>query len=667
MSAVPVAKPKKARVAKPKAPPKPRKVDRLSTLSLDALSGVTAFLSPLGLLNLSLTCKTLHNTLTSPAAKSLWICSRRQVGLPDLQANDMTEAQYATMMYIKQCSFCPSTKAKFTVDFGLRVRSCMRCQRDVMMYLDDAKSAEPVAQNTLAYRCVVSGWITGCGGGETNHDMRTLHPFWGGGREEPREIVRSSLEMYDAHLDELFPGAKRRSSLERVPAAVKYVERRERYCKKREADGVVLYSWYRRQTKIDEEEHRQALADKKKDIRRRCYELGFTPKEFHYMPHETFVLLRPVENNPKPFTDQTWKTFAKKLVPHLQEQLDNRLHKERERREGDRRSALLPLYKSLQDDKIIENQGLYLPPLKVFFSLDSVRTLWEDSNFDSENVKPPKQARDNDSDSDSDSDSDCDERDLVPWCDLDDAGKAAEVEELRRDDDAQKVKEVDFLTRNMAQVPEIVTDLQDHLSTLISLYAPQVVRAHAHSSTPSPPPPSLSDPPTPIELEQLWAHPLALFTCLPDRYRTCPDPKTCKTLYTFPALLEHLSAPRPIEDENCYAEYFYEDDYTFPYFADSHDQGDEPGDTIDCWMRDGVQGPRWTAAAMEKVRGCVPLEPLKEGEQSVAECPCSEDDKYSRCKRPKTFKFGTTELDIFRHFADRHSFYKARHEVLWSC
>lgn len=78
----------------------------------------------------------------------LWITSRRLVGLPDLTADDMSEAQYATLIYVKQCSvrrvsasvesaeltsraqFCPSTKSTFQVDFGLHVRSCHKCIRD---------------------------------------------------------------------------------------------------------------------------------------------------------------------------------------------------------------------------------------------------------------------------------------------------------------------------------------------------------------------------------------------------------------------------------------------------------------------------------------------------------------------------------------------------------
>lgn len=64
---------------------------------------IAGHLDPLTLLHMSRVNKTFRNLFMSKAARSIWMLARRSVYLPDLQAEDMSEAAYASLVFEKNC------------------------------------------------------------------------------------------------------------------------------------------------------------------------------------------------------------------------------------------------------------------------------------------------------------------------------------------------------------------------------------------------------------------------------------------------------------------------------------------------------------------------------------------------------------------------------------
>ncbi|ORY80219.1 hypothetical protein BCR35DRAFT_304398 [Leucosporidium creatinivorum] len=104
------------------------KLELISTLPVELLAEICTHLTPGDLLALSFTSKAFRSLLISPASVSLWKASRRSVGLPDLTAGDMTEAQYAHLVFGTHCDICGCKETKLA-DFSLRKFLCNPCRQ----------------------------------------------------------------------------------------------------------------------------------------------------------------------------------------------------------------------------------------------------------------------------------------------------------------------------------------------------------------------------------------------------------------------------------------------------------------------------------------------------------------------------------------------------------
>lgn len=52
---------------------------------------------------MSRTTKSIRQLLTSKGSRALWISARRTVALHDLDAEDVTEMQYASLVFERNC------------------------------------------------------------------------------------------------------------------------------------------------------------------------------------------------------------------------------------------------------------------------------------------------------------------------------------------------------------------------------------------------------------------------------------------------------------------------------------------------------------------------------------------------------------------------------------
>ncbi|KAF8549750.1 hypothetical protein OG21DRAFT_1488305 [Imleria badia] len=96
-------------------------------LNLDVLFLIAAaYIHPIDLLNLARTCKSLRQLLMDRSSAFVWKAARRQVnGLPDCPA-DLTEHEYANLVFYARCYGCDQyTK---TVLWEMRRRYCPDCR-----------------------------------------------------------------------------------------------------------------------------------------------------------------------------------------------------------------------------------------------------------------------------------------------------------------------------------------------------------------------------------------------------------------------------------------------------------------------------------------------------------------------------------------------------------
>ncbi|KAG0709159.1 hypothetical protein DFH29DRAFT_820522 [Suillus ampliporus] len=101
------------------------RLDLMPTMNLDILFHILSFLLPIDFLNLSRTSKDFRNLLLQRSSAFAWKTARLQVEeLPDCP-QDMSEPQYANLVFYPHCHDCD--RVVRTVLWPLRARYCPRC------------------------------------------------------------------------------------------------------------------------------------------------------------------------------------------------------------------------------------------------------------------------------------------------------------------------------------------------------------------------------------------------------------------------------------------------------------------------------------------------------------------------------------------------------------
>ncbi|KAF8435086.1 hypothetical protein L210DRAFT_1053936 [Boletus edulis BED1] len=102
------------------------KPGELCQLNLDVLFLIAAYIHSVDLLNLARTCKSLRQLLMDKSSTFVWMEARRQVrGLPPCPA-DLTEPEYANLVFCARCHECG--KYTTTILWNVRRRFCPGCR-----------------------------------------------------------------------------------------------------------------------------------------------------------------------------------------------------------------------------------------------------------------------------------------------------------------------------------------------------------------------------------------------------------------------------------------------------------------------------------------------------------------------------------------------------------
>ncbi|GLB35481.1 hypothetical protein LshimejAT787_0210460 [Lyophyllum shimeji] len=104
------------------------KLEQMTEMPLDILFEIFAQLAPYDLLNLSRTSKALRNILMHRSSTYVWKSARSHiVGLPECPS-DLSEPQYANLIYYPYCHFCLKTQVPSqAINWTTRSRCCKKC------------------------------------------------------------------------------------------------------------------------------------------------------------------------------------------------------------------------------------------------------------------------------------------------------------------------------------------------------------------------------------------------------------------------------------------------------------------------------------------------------------------------------------------------------------
>ncbi|BGP34439.1 hypothetical protein JCM10296v2_006259 [Rhodotorula toruloides] len=103
------------------------RLEVMKTLPLELLVETFSHLDPNDLLALSVVNKQNRSLLTSSGSKKVWENSRKKIDLPDLGTDEITEWQYAQLVFGWDCQKCGTKNVK-RLDSYLRKRLCKSCR-----------------------------------------------------------------------------------------------------------------------------------------------------------------------------------------------------------------------------------------------------------------------------------------------------------------------------------------------------------------------------------------------------------------------------------------------------------------------------------------------------------------------------------------------------------
>ncbi|GAA5890474.1 hypothetical protein JCM6882_002933 [Rhodosporidiobolus microsporus] len=363
-------KPKKPRVAKsPKQTAERMTAPSLPTLPFDVLHGISAFLDPGALLSLAQTSKSFRRTLLDRSSAPLWRAVRQHIGMPDLEAEGLSEPAYAALVFGECCQMCGTMAGKIRVCYFMRFRCCMDCLKTNLLTESDIKAYYPTVRKLAFKSAVQTLYSPGSDG-----IVKTAHYL-------VADVLAESATLRDLSAEMAFPiGAdydhedENRDDDEILVDSVlaDYLEQREEYKVKREMDMAELEeldAWLLDEEKL--ELARRQVA-RRRQIENKLAEYGhFIEDDYRHLYRSQAVF-----KSTEPLREVEWRKHRDKLVSAAQRNKNKRLAALRPLEQRARQLKLEPLFH--------ERYAVFSPELKHLFptfaswiDLASVQSLWK--------------------------------------------------------------------------------------------------------------------------------------------------------------------------------------------------------------------------------------------------------------------------------------------------
>ncbi|KAF9003470.1 hypothetical protein BDZ89DRAFT_1081002 [Hymenopellis radicata] len=288
-------------------------------------------LHPKTLILMSRTNQEYRNFLLS--ADSVWKQSRLRLGMPDLEAKDITERQYILLMFDKTChgTDCYHLNVQ-DMDWISCARLCASCRRSTKMTRGKLRrylaSLHPCAQVCAK---------------DTDDD----------GSRIPRGIVKMSERLWRMTAQETTDFVQQRQALKVCIAK----------------DAMNIFDWICEESAAKhgcDNENRQA---REGQIKERLLALGWTEDRYANRLIHDLLGSQSRVTQPRRLTDTIWRRIKD---PLLQDMYPDLLHARNRRRS----TALQPKYRELLESHPTPD---LFPSCRIFLELPSVKGVWQET------------------------------------------------------------------------------------------------------------------------------------------------------------------------------------------------------------------------------------------------------------------------------------------------
>ncbi|BGP44878.1 hypothetical protein JCM10450v2_000693 [Rhodotorula kratochvilovae] len=326
---------------------KPKKLELFQSMPLDVLALIMGQLDTKTLLAMSRTCSAFRTLLHSSQGTSCWKSARYNTSqIPDLEATDLEEWMYASLLFDSTCHICLKPRAK-TVDFDLRARACAACMRSNSQRQEHIRSR----MHPRVWACVPQSlWSPPDYG--FREERKTFTFFW-------LPTVRSvSSRLYELDGKDGFDD---------------YVKRRKKDKAAAKKDAANIRDWENRHHWAERHSARDALANRQRKIKENLLALGYTAEEaacHAVQAHSSY-------NQETELTDRAWSIAKPKLVAAIEEHRVEVRQRELAAAMKARGEKLKPYYDALHLSIPSGEARMLFPPWGNFLHLPTVKQLYE--------------------------------------------------------------------------------------------------------------------------------------------------------------------------------------------------------------------------------------------------------------------------------------------------
>ncbi|KAI9462990.1 hypothetical protein HD554DRAFT_2288156 [Boletus coccyginus] len=240
------------------------KAGEICQLNLDVLFLIATYIHPIDLLNLARTCKSLRQLLMDKSSTFVWKTARRQVDdLPDCPA-DLTEPEYANLVFYARCHGCG--KYARTILWEMRRRYCPDCRTERLCPL---LSVPWAIQKILPQELITIG-----------RDTR----IW-----VDKEQMESLMHEYNHSSDQT---QFLKDKVEHHAAICKHARQCEKWQQSNEWDRKIALDKRR--------------GERNDSIFERLKQLGYDPEVTYFGRRKIKLSCKPLFRKSKPLTDKEW-------------------------------------------------------------------------------------------------------------------------------------------------------------------------------------------------------------------------------------------------------------------------------------------------------------------------------------------------------------------------
>ncbi|GAA5964077.1 hypothetical protein JCM3765_000893 [Sporobolomyces pararoseus] len=117
-------------------------VDFSRKVPYEIVAEIFSYLTPRELLTFNNSSKSFHSILSGPSSRTLWAKSRKNLGIPAVELDNVTEQQLATLLFDKRCESCNVGKVE-RPDLYLCKRFCPACREANWVKVNDIEKLYP--------------------------------------------------------------------------------------------------------------------------------------------------------------------------------------------------------------------------------------------------------------------------------------------------------------------------------------------------------------------------------------------------------------------------------------------------------------------------------------------------------------------------------------------